>query len=566
MSKIKMLDKIPFNWQTCKRYLLLCTNEGWPIAVIVLASLIELAHIATSLWLTFYLYFNDSLTMVALRQVFAHKESFMFIFSSGFNIFPECIYFIISFFASSVRSSLFANALVNMALLYVLFRFIARSVWPSSRLKSQLFGLIGSLFFLIEMLLETSPNINNNAVATLFLFNTYYYGTILSGLFITGLYLLLLGRQKLSLKKNLWLLILINLFCGLATFSNPLFLSEFLGPLLVVLFLFWVIDLISFRKLIFLYLASLIGTLIGYMTRSFFKVFIGQSLGSHVSTSLIPKALTMLHTFVSLDMSTTAGRFELGMLLFAILVSAASALFLINKNIKRTNYHLQSLLFVSLLGATVTIVSLLFVIFTGTLTTRYLLIIFIFPILGLLPVFDSALVKDYQKPLSIACAIVLCGFAVWGIFSIPKANGLLNPDTYSGNTCLASSLDHKPANGIAGLTDAKPLDVYGQSNERVLQATGGVSIYPWLANLAAYNHKTFTFVIVDKSGASNGIFSYPSVLSILGAPTSITECQTFWVYHYRPSSVGYVTLNAHIQSSYQEDKHLRQEGQTLQMF
>jgi len=559
------INKSPPNWQAAKRSLVFCLKEGWPITIIVLATMIELAHIATSMWLPFYSYMNDSLTLVAIRQVFSHKEPFMFVFSTAFNIFPECIYFVISLIAKSVRASIYTNALFNMALLYVLFRFIARSL-SFSRLKAQLFGLVASLVFLVEMLLERSPFINQSAVATLFLFNTYYYGIILSALFVTGLYLLLLNRQRVSLKKNLWLLFLINLTCALTTFSNPLFVIEFIVPLLMVLFFLWIINLVSVRKLAFLYSVSLIGTLTGYMSRGLFKNFIGQSAGSHVSTSSIPQALSLLHTTVRQYLSTYPGKLELGILLITILISAVVALFLIKQNVKRTNPNSQNLLFVSLLGITVTIICLLFVVFTGTLTTRYLLIIFIFPLLGLLPVIDAAVVKNYQQPLSAILVTGLIIFSIWGIVSIPKTNGLLNPDKYSGTVCLASSLGHKPANGVAGLTDAKPLDIYGQSNERVLQVTGGGTIYPWLANIATYNHKRFTFVIVDKNSTNNGIFSYQSALSMLGPPNSITECQTFWVFHYNPSSVGYTKLNNDIRSSYQTDLHLWQAGKISEAF
>ncbi|HUC88274.1 MAG TPA: hypothetical protein VMR95_03955 [Candidatus Binatia bacterium] len=560
-----MLNKLLPDWQMVKRVLGFCLKEGWPVVVIGLASMIELAHIATSSWLPFYSYLNDSLTLVAIRQVFAHKEPFTFIFSSGFNVFPECIYFVISIIFKSVRSSIYVNALLNMALLYILFRFIASRVL-SSRLKGQFFGLIASLVFLVEMLLERMPFINESAVATLFLFNTYYYGTTLSALFVTGLYLLLLNRQKVSFKKNLWLLVLINLASGLATFSNPLFVIEFLAPLLIILLFFWIIDFISFSKLIFLYSGSLIGAFIGYMARGFFKRFIGQNTGSHINPSAIPQSLTLLHATVRQYLDTNYGKLELGILLITILVSTAFALFLINKNVKRTSHRSQSLILVSLLGITVTVTCLLFVVFTGTRTTRYLVIMFIFPLLGLLPVFDSAVVKKYQKSLSIITALVLILFTVWGIISIPNTNNLLNPDTYPDAACLEASLDHKPANGAAGLTDAKPLDIYGQNNERVLQVTGGVSIYPWLANLADYSHKTFTFVIVDRNSVNNGIYSYQSVFSILRAPNSITPCQTFWVFRYNPSSTGYVILNKDIQSSYQADYRLWQEDKTADLF
>lgn len=252
-------------------FLKFCMSETQPIVVILLGLAIELAHMATTIWLNFYLYSSDSLTMVIVRQSLAHKEPPLWIFSSQFNLFPEGpLYFISSILTSSVRASLVMNSIINVALFYVLLRIVAGLIYPKKRIAVQIAATLATLIFITEMLLERIPAINQNTIATLYLFNTYYYGVILAGLATLAICVSLLKRKAIGIKENFWLYAVAISISGLATFSNPLFIIQFEIPFIIVLLLLNLLRLVDYKKAMYLFIASS-GTILGYFLRQPFK-------------------------------------------------------------------------------------------------------------------------------------------------------------------------------------------------------------------------------------------------------------------------------------------------------
>ena len=110
---------------------------------------------------------------------------------------------------------------------------------------------------------------------------------------------------------------------------------------------------------------------------------------------------------------------------------------------------------------------------------------------------------------------------------------------------------------MAGYWTARALDVYNTAGERVLQVKPNLSIFAWLVNLGAYEHRSFTFVLVDGSPHGRQTITSADVAD-LGPPGRIVACPGFRIFSYPPGSAGYGRLNATIARSLDVD--LKQFG------
>jgi len=556
--------------QRSPRWLKLILLELWPFIILILALVIELGHIATSGWIQAFLYNSDSLTLPLIQQSLMHKEPFLWVFSSQFFLFPEGLFYAVAAgITDSIRSALVFSAFLNMVVLYALIRLIAAAGLRVSRTRQQLAALGCCLLLIFYMLLERQPLINQSAIATLFLFTSYYYGVVLAGLF--SIYIAirqfnLNGKVLAASKQNLFLVGLAFVVSGLTTFSNPLYIVQFLVPLLVVLFLMVLLNALSWRKAYLAGIPQVAGSILGYILRKPFIDFVGQSLGTHILTQDIPATLSDLHASVSASVHHRSGRVEFVLCFGVILFCAFYALRWIYLNShthdsdrnKRPSVVLFFLCTLSAIeAACVVIVSIV----TGSMTTRYLLPMFIFPLLGLFPFIYIKLSKCLYFLLMLALAILFAWIIILGLSSIHKANILLS-SSYSDSLCLAKALDDKAANGVAEYWTARPIDVYGMHDERVLQINPNFTIYPWLANLGAYSNKSYSFVIVDKSEVNGPTYAIlPNDPSLPSSPSYVSNCQDMFVYQYSPGSSGYKALNTDILRSYRLMLRYRSTGQ-----
>ena len=144
--------------------------------------------------------------------------------------------------------------------------------------------------------------------------------------------------------------------------------------------------------------------------------------------------------------------------------------------------------------------------------------------------------------------------------SVKGASKLVSSQGFSSTSCLADALDNKPANGVGGYWDVRSIDVFASDNETVLQADSNFTIFPWLINLSSYQNKKFSFVIVDKPLFNVRSIS-PADAAVLGQPTIIHSCSSFFVYTYEPDSLGYRLLNNQIDTSLRKDLKLMNTGQ-----
>jgi hypothetical protein len=563
-----MLNKLLPDGQVTKRILVFCLREGWPVVVIILAVIIELSHIVTSDWINIYLYNGDSLTLPFLREALLQHHQFLWVSSSQFLVFPEGLLYLIScLIAHSVRASLALNSIINVVVLYLIFRWLISLVGDYGLRLKQIFALGCVLLVVLYMLLERQPLVNMSSIATLYIFNDYYYGIIVSGGILLCLMLSLkdnVDSLKSLSKQQIFLSSLSVLLAALTTFSNPIFIVQFLAPILITLCIVWLLGGIRFRFGLLLAIPLIIGTAIGYLARSPFKNFIGQSLNNHIDIGQIPPTLSLLHQSVRQDLMSKSGLLELILIILTVLFCIFYSAWW---TYQKTHYKNKSLeyrfLLLSLFGFISTLGVILFSIAIGSLSTRYMLPLVIFPLFGLIPLFVY-INKHFYKALITTSLVIIVFVVAYGLFSISNAAKIVSSSTYTDGSCLSRALDYKTANGVGTYWTVRALDLYSSPNEQAVQVTSQIVDYPWQANLGDYAAKNFSFVVVDKNNSTDPTAIKPDDSFLPSNPSNIYACGEFYIYTYSPGSSGYDTLNNDVHTSYTNLLKLRSAGMLSQ--
>jgi hypothetical protein len=196
--------------------------------------------------------------------------------------------------------------------------------------------------------------------------------------------------------------------------------------------------------------------------------------------------------------------------------------------------------------------------FGNSVPERYLIASFIVSLLGIVLFATTKTAIALEKSIIVSVFILGTAALLMSIKSLPNLNTFRsNYNAYED--CLAGALSYKPANGLADYWVARPLDIYNASGTRILQAKKGPAVYPWLNNLASYEHKDYSFFIIQRNLAFTVLFHGPDVAPPPGY-ASVSACKDFYVYHYPPGTKGHMSLNNKINDSLNLADRLRQEG------
>lgn len=531
-------------------WLTVMIREILPVFVIVLGLAIEIKHIDTSRWINIFLYNSDSLLLPAVRSSISHHEVFQWVFSSQLYLFPEGLFYAIcSIFSSGVAFSQVLNAYLNVIVLYILIRLVVGQVVKSSLFK-YLSSIILVLFFIAIMILERQPDVNQTSIATLFIFNTYYYGVTLAG--IGSLYVSLLlirrGITRISQTRLTTLLIIGFLLASLSTFSDPLYLIQFALPFFIAIMIMFIVRVLSLKNSLLLVSPQLFGIIFGYLVRKPFHRLIGRNTGQYISIANIGQSIHIMHATVAEYLHTPSGFIELLLILSSILLVDIYSLYLIYCQIIKKEKVSHAVLLIELFSGLSPWLLVAIILITGTTTTRYFLPVIVFPILGL-SVILYRLYTNFRKIFSSIAYIIIASTIIAGALSFPYTIYLTKQNNKNYSGCLERALDYRPANGVAEYWDSRPLNLYGLNNEQVLQVSNDFKIFSWLNNLGSYPNKVFTFVIVDKQ-ATSPLSITRSNLLVLGKPQQIHVCSNFYVYIYPKNSFGSNKITNQVMSSY----------------
>jgi hypothetical protein len=552
---------------TLKSVLIRITLELWGFALVSAASLFEIGRALLGDWRNIFLFNGDSIVLPLFNQSLHSGEPSAWVFSSQTFFFPEFpIYWLVSILFPAVAVSLVANALVNLLLLYVLFRIIVGFSRARAAIQIAL-AIASTVVFIVYSLTERLAFIippglvHPSSIATLYLVTTYYYGVIVVGLAVVALTLWLTRSFSFApstLRRTLLFIGVVGALTAISTYSDPLFLLQFEIPAGGALLILHLARRVTLRWFLIIELPQIVGTALGFAFRAVFARYIGGSIASYFGFSQSGQAATVLRVVVGIWASNPFGRVKLSLLVVMI---AIPIIYLARAAVRSRRGRLPGsdpfALFIMafILISVVTLICGQIV--TGQNFTRYLEPLFIFPELailllarqeGLATALDRWSIRHRSGALrliaifallSIGTSVALSSLSVSRVMAAVR-----NPEA-PGQVCLDNWLGKSDANGVGSFMITRALKLYGDQNGQLLQVymAPNMKVWAWMNNLASYHDRTFSYLLVDPYDITR-----KDALATAGDPTSITNCGVFKIYDYAGAS-GETSLNHAIASS-----------------
>jgi len=523
---------------------------------VVILAIIAVSHILLTPWANIYFYNGDSLTLPLLAKSMVAGEDFRWHFSSQLFFFPEGLLHGICYaITPSIVWSLIANSFLNIIIFHALLFFIAKSIGFHS-LKNMFFAITGTAFIVLYIVLEPYPDVNRTALVSLSLFNTYYFGVILSSLLLLMLTILIIQRidslNTLLRSRNLLLLIAVVGITSLTYCSNPLLVLQFslpfLASILVMLFLKW-LHAPAFKTLLF---SQIVGLLLGQGLRLFFIENIGRPTNRYIDITSIFKVSKSFFENLLLIKSSYFSLAEYTIILLILLFSVFSifnlASFWRSKKFDVANSKDVAITFLLLFAILSPIITVAGTIASGNFLMRYFFPVVFFPLLSLIFLFYHwpQLIprnKTYYT-IYLFCMPVL-------IFLISKAVLPGQEKTYLLSEpidCYNRHMEQLSFNVVGGFWTSRQLDLYGNTGSRALQVNMNLEPFLWLNNAAPFSQLKLNGVIVDKltGGIKIPDYIYAEDVAKLGPYSKKFSCNKFDIYYYADGSKGFLLLNAFV--------------------
>lgn len=535
-------------------------SELLPPLLIVLFITGVLKHIAQSDWSYFMLYHGDSTVLPQLFDSLAKHEHFQWVFSSQTFLYPEALlYGFCNLFSNSVRVVLILNGYLNVLILYTCFRIIVRFTTKIDRIRQVLLVFSMTIIFLLYILMEQTVELGRSSIATPYLFTTYYGGVIISGLTILSLlYSISDGlRKNIYLnKKNIIVLGIIIAICILTTFSNPLFIMQFTLPIVLTAIFVYIFNKVSLNNAVLIILSTLLPSIIGYGLRVPLSKYIAVGVDSYVHPNRIYETLSVIKASLRELHMTWYGNLKAVLITFFAVLPLCFVIMVIYKDARAVRKTTNSSRFflASFISFTVVIISFGFLA-TGSITTRYLLPILIFPLLGLV-LADGLLAKlpINKKTLRLVVVPVIIFCLLYSGGAVRSIYRMVRGENYTTARCLEEWADGRIVNGVGDFWITRELDLYSTNNITTLQLKHDLTIFDWMINVGSYENKDFSFAIRDH-GRSGSLFLSPPIEK-LGSPKEIIPCPEYDIYDYT-NTEGQNILNKYIRDSLGEIRKSR---------
>lgn len=538
--------------------------EAWPLLIVAGLTALALWQVSASDWKEIFLYNGDSIVLPLLSQSYERGEPFHWIFSTQTFLFPEYpLFWLCSVITGGSRAALILNAVVNVLLLYGLLRLIARFVAPGRILRQVAFTTLAMVLFLACVLSEPAAEVippgivNYGSITTLFLLTTYYYGVILVGLGTIALVLWFTGGftfRAWTRRRVILFAVSVGAIGSLTMYSNPLYLLQVVLPLGVALLLLLVARRLPPRWFIAVLAPLVIATSVGGVLRLAFGRYLSSDFRSYVGLGQAWQAFERLLITLSHWAATPVGIGKMTLLVLPVAGLVGYAVYLVTRYVRLRRRGVPPLVRVDTLDAFLVLfvsasaVSLLLGhIVTGQLLTRYLVPLFIFPLLGVLllakptsygrsvPVVAARRTPRFHRTVA-GVAIAGAVLAAIGIGVSARPVAAMATEEYEPAECLDDWLAGSSANGVGPFMVVRPIMLYGEQSGRILQVLDNVVVQPWMNNLALYDDTRFSYVLIapDRDPAE--------LVEAVGEPASITQCPTFAIYDYA-GTPGEETLN-----------------------
>lgn len=540
-------------------------RESAGLVLVLSATSLVLARLSATPWWAYLLSDGDSLALPLLVQSFQRGEPFQWVMTSQLLLFPELPLYAISLLLAGggTEASLVVNAFVNVAVLYLSVRWLAARVL-AGREPLWRAGAATVATGLVVLLSATEGRglINAGAFASGILLTTYYSGVALAAVLALALMAEASGgfdpaRPPSRLRAGLALagLIVVSL---LTTLSNPLFALQFTAPAIVSLLAVLVLRRMSWRRVAVISSALVVGAGAGYAARDAFARFVAVDAATYLH---IERAGTAVDGFI-LQMrdvgSSRSGKVEILIVALLLLAAAVTVVLAIATQVRpETPWSVADSSVV--LATFVLVASASLVagqVATGSLVSRYLLPLAVFPALMVLPAAQAWLPDSIAARLRLG-RVRLAPPVRWvaglGVAAIAGAAVLVagpavrTAAAEAGSTperaCLEEWIGDRDVSGVGSFWSTRPLELYGDESIDVQQVNFDFTAQLWMNNAASYRDRTFSYVLVDRDAAWAQL-----AVSQLGEPASITSCPGFDVYDYA-ATPGELTLNAIVAAS-----------------
>jgi hypothetical protein len=292
--------------------------------------------------------------------------------------------------------------------------------------------------------------------------------------------------------------------------------------------------------------------------------FGSRGVGSYFNPSMMGESFALLSKVAGDLLATPHGFLKLLIASVTLLITAMPiARAVIGSRNADPRWHVPSSELILAIFSWATVSSLLVgMVVTGTMTTRYLEPLFVFPLLSasyeavrfLRLTLTSVPNARVRRSLVVYGMIFASGMGlliiIGGALSVHNASVLAFSEDRSGASCTAD-LPADAESGVGTFWLTRNWDLYGTHDEAILQVNSDLTVYPWMINLASYDDQTFTFVVTDPWG-----FVTEESVAPLGPPKSVQECGDFTIYDYA-GTPGEELLNERIESSLLTERRLR---------
>ncbi|QHC59483.1 hypothetical protein [Rathayibacter sp. VKM Ac-2760] len=518
-----------------------------------------LGALAGTPWWTYLLSNGDSLALPLLVASVERGEPFEWVMTSQLLLFPELPLYLVSLALAggSVVAALVVNAFVNVAVLHLAIRWLAGRVL-AGRARPWRVGAAVASTSVVLLLAATEGRglINAGAFASGILLTTYYSGVALSAVLALALMAEASGgfdpARPPSARRTALALIGAALVSAATTLSNPLFALQFTAPAVVSLLAVLVLRRMAWRRVLLISSVLIVGAGVGYAARGAFARFVAVDAATYLHLERAGAAVDGFLLQVRDVGSTRFGKVEILVVALLLLAAVLTLVVAVATQVRpETPWAVADSSVVLATFVLVASASLVFgQIVTGSLVSRYLLPLAVFPALMVLPALQdwvprgvpgAGLLRRLRAPrvprpaAAIAVVVVAAGAVV--VAGAPIRSAAAQAGATPERACLEQWLGGRELSGVGSFWTTRPLELYAGEEVDVQQVNFDFTPQLWMNNAASYRSKTFSYVLADRDPDWSVL-----ALGTLGEPAAVTACPTFDIYDYAGTE-GEATLN-----------------------
>lgn len=508
------------------------------VAAVVAMTGLVFARFSTGPWSVHFLFGGDSLLMPLLLRSVAQGERLDWTFSSSTFFVPELLIYAVSDWVTpSTQWALIVNGFVNVLALYALLRLVLARVPEIMPMRAVLFA-VAMVASLVACVVLERDGVPLTSTAFTFFYSTYYVGVTLVGL---ALLWLVVGAAPRPVR---WVWVTAGAALTAAcTASDPLVVTHVVVPLLLASFT--ARRVVAHRSQLPAAIdvtGVAVGVAGGLLLRAtVMRGWISAGVGSYVAGPR--QGLDRLTDLVSAQLDDPWQRIELFYLTALVLWAVGRPVWLSITG-RGADLSPQALLVTDFAGwSTVCVLGSQLV--TGTLLSRYMGVLLVYPLLSLTSARPRSQLVAGLRVASIGAVALL---SIRGLTTTQHVTHLAARRP-PGEACLINSVRSVGVDGVGHFWRVRAFDTH-TTGTRVLQVNPDFTVFHWLNNAGAYDEREFGFVLVDLDTTSQSAgITADNALGMLGSPDSIDRCGAFEVWHYSPLNPGHVTLNQRIADS-----------------